>query len=91
MKNFVEHIPPANLPRSLLTVNQLSEKHPFVSQGSLRYLIFNSKLNGLEAAGALVRLGRRVLIDEEKFFEWIDSKPNLELVRTKGKKEVSGG
>ena len=63
-----------NPPRTLLTVRQFAERHPFLSESGLRYQIFNAKTNGLEAAGAIVRLGRRVLIDEEKFFVWIESK-----------------
>jgi len=56
---------------TLLTVNQFSEKHPAFPKGGLRHRIFHSEINGLKASGALVRNGRRVLIDEEKFFEWV--------------------
>lgn len=68
-------------PRVLLTVRQFAEKHPAFSQGSLRNLIFLSESrasskgkipgNGLDVA--LVRVGRKVLIDEAKFFSWIDA------------------
>ena len=68
--------------RTLLTVRQFSEKHPAFSQGSLRNLIFLSKPrdtsrgtihgNGMADASVLVRLGRRLLIDELKFFQWLD-------------------
>ena len=67
-------------PRALSTVRQFSEKHPAFSQGSLRNLIFladerhTSKCkipgNGLDMA--LVRIGRKLLIDETKFFEWVE-------------------
>ncbi len=66
--------------RALSTVRQFSEKYPAFSQGSLRNLIhlsterYSSKgkipSNGL--AIALVRIGRKLLIDESKFFEWIE-------------------
>jgi len=62
------------------TVRQFSEKHPAFSQGSLRNLIhlsierYSSKgkipANGLHVA--LVRIGRKVLIDDKKFFEWVE-------------------
>lgn len=29
--------------------------------------------NGLLEAGAIIRVGRKVLIDEARFFDWIDS------------------
>ncbi len=70
-------------PRTLLTVKQFSERHPAFSQGGLRHLIFLSRTrqtsrgevsgNGLDAA--LVRVGRRVLIDEARFFAWLDAQP----------------
>lgn len=65
--------PHQNFTRPLLTVTQFCERHFFISQGGIRYQIFNAKDNGLEAAGALVRLGRRVLIDENNYFKWIAS------------------
>jgi len=67
-------------PRTLLTVRQFSDKHPAFTQGAIRNLIFLSENrktskgtiegNGLNVA--LVRIGRKVLIDEEKFFQWIN-------------------
>jgi hypothetical protein len=58
---------------SYLTVNQLSEKHPAFTLGGRRSLIFNESINGLASSGAIVRIGRKVLIDEAKFFHWIES------------------
>jgi len=43
------------------------------TEPSLRWIIFNSATNGLDAAGAVVRQGRRVFIDEPKFFSWLRS------------------
>jgi len=67
-------------PRTLLTVKQFSQRHPAFSEGSLRFQIFNAEPrktsrgeiagNGLSAA--LVRLGRKVMIDEAAFFAWLD-------------------
>ena len=67
--------------RSLLTVRQFSERHPAFSQGSLRNLIFLGKpretsrgvLPGNGFDKALVRLGKKILIDEQLFFEWLDA------------------
>jgi hypothetical protein len=51
------------IPR-LLTVKQFSQKHPAFPEGGLRFRIFHADTNGMNAAGVLVRNGRRVLIDE---------------------------
>ena len=64
----------------LLTVRQFSEKHQAFPQGSIRSLIFHASPrhssegrihgNGLDAA--LIRIGRKVLINEARFFEWVE-------------------
>lgn len=56
----------------LLTVDQFTQKHRAFKAGGLRWLIFNEKQNGLAVSGAVVRIGRRVLLDEAKFFAWIE-------------------
>lgn len=53
------------------TVRQFVERHPAFKIGGLRSLIFNEKANGLAKAGAIVRIGRKVLIDETRFFDWV--------------------
>lgn len=58
---------------TILTVKQFVEKHPAFPLGGMRYRIFNSAQNGLDESGAIIRDGRRVLIDEERFFEWLRS------------------
>jgi hypothetical protein len=61
--------------RGPIRVKQFVERH--VSEGwsepSLRWLIFKAHSNGLEEAGAIVRAGRRVFIDETAFFRWLRS------------------
>lgn len=67
-------------PRALLTVRQFSDKHPAFSQSALRNYLFladDRKTSRGEIAGnglniAVVRIGRKLLIDEAKFFQWID-------------------
>lgn len=66
--------------RTLSTVRQFSEKYPCFSHGSLRNLIFlagqhytsKGKIPGNGLDIALVRIGRKLLIDEAKFFDWLD-------------------
>jgi hypothetical protein len=59
--------------RTLYTVKQFAGRHPFLTESALRFQIFNRMSNGLEPSGALVCLGRKRLIDEERYFGWIDS------------------
>ena len=55
---------------SFSTVKQTAEKHPAFTQNSLRWIIFNSKLNG--ATSFIRKVGRKVLIDDAAFISWID-------------------
>ena len=57
----------------LRTVQQFVSENPAFTPGGLRWLIFNAKANGLDASGALIRIGRRIYIDPEKFFSWVSS------------------
>ena len=50
-----------------LTVQQFTEKHAAFTNGGMRSLIFNEDENGLSTAGAIVRLGRKVLIIKLNF------------------------
>lgn len=43
--------------------------HPWPSVAGLRYYVFNERQNGFDKV--VVRRGRRVLIDEDAFFEWV--------------------
>lgn len=65
---------------TFLTISQFSKKHPAFSEASLRNLIFHSKprssslgrIPGNGLGSAIARVGRRVLIDEQAFFEWLE-------------------
>ena len=75
--------PSADQRRQLSTIPLFSERYLIFSPSALRNLVFkaeeregaNGKIpgNGLLEAGAIVRIGRKVLIDEDKFFEWVDA------------------
>lgn len=58
--------------RRLHTVQQFCQVHPAFTPGGLRWLLFNRDINGLQHA--VVKVGRRVLIDEDRFFAWLDER-----------------
>jgi len=60
-----------------LTVNQFCERHPAFKLGGVRHNIFHEKTNGLAESGAIVRNGRRILINEEKFFDWLEAQNSI--------------
>lgn len=62
---------PNNQQRRLWTISEWVASQPWPSLGGLRHLIFNAKSNGFNSV--IRRVGRRVLIDETAFFDWVDS------------------
>lgn len=44
--------------------------HPWPPIGGLRHLIFHAQTNGFDQV--VRRVGRRVLIDEQAFFTWVE-------------------
>lgn len=60
-----------------IPVTRWNEYHTWPPPGGLRHLIFHAESNGF--ASAFVRVGRRVLVDENEFFKIIacqDSETN---------------
>ncbi len=55
------------------TIKQFCQRHQAFTEGGIRHNIFHEKTNGLSESGAIVRNGRRVLINEGKFFIWLES------------------
>ena len=56
--------------RNLKTVTAVAADGPF-SEGQLRWFVFREHDNGLAKLGAVVRVGRRVYLDIDKFEAWI--------------------
>ena len=54
----------------LYTVKSWSEKFNWPTESGLRYLVFNQHQNGFDSV--IRRVGRRVLIHEQAFFEWVE-------------------
>lgn len=52
----------------IIPVPKWPEFHPWPTVPGLRWLIFHAAKNGFEHC--LIRKGRRVLISEQRFFEW---------------------
>lgn len=60
--------------RNLRTVPRfVEESNGVFSEGQLRWWIFNADKNGMADDGVVVRLGRRVYIDVDRFDEWVDA------------------
>lgn len=55
---------------NLLTVRQFAERHKAFSENSLRHIIFNATEN--QFSPAIRRIGRRVFIAEDAFFDVVE-------------------
>ena len=58
--------------KTLIPVPKWNEHHEWPTQAGLRYYIFYAEFNGFDSV--IKRVGRRVLIDEEAFFKWVENK-----------------
>jgi len=54
----------------LIPANDWPQHHAWPPLGGMRHLIFNAGHNGFDAV--IRRVGRRVLIDEQAFFSWVE-------------------
>ena len=57
-------------PSRLIPVTAWPLHHDWPTVPGLRWMIFNAKTNGFDAV--VRRVGRRVLIDERAFFQWVE-------------------
>ena len=74
---------PIELRPTYKTVEQFSQDNPYFTSSALRNLIFKAEerhsskgkiaSNGLKEIGAIIRIGRKVLINESKFYAWIEA------------------
>lgn len=58
---------------TLYTISQFAQAHHGLSESALRWQIFRAAENGLDQAGAIRRVGRRVYIIGERYLQWLDS------------------
>ena len=60
----------------LIPVTKWNDHHEWPPQGGLRHLIFHAKTNGFDRV--IKRAGRRVLISEQAFFDWVERQSETE-------------
>jgi len=55
-----------------MTVKQAVQQYPFFTYSGLQWYLFHRETNGLSKA--VIKMGKKVLIDSVAFEEWIESK-----------------
>ena len=56
----------------LIPITEWSRHHAWPPLGGLRHLVFHAETNGFDRV--IRRVGRRVLIDEDAFFDWVEER-----------------
>ncbi len=81
--SILEKLTKTHQEKRLLTVRQVTDKHPGITERTLRYWIFNAKERRSWTKGKLqmipgngfdrvmVRKGSKILIDEIALFDWL--------------------
>ncbi len=57
--------------KNFLTIKQWLKKYEAIPEGGIRHIIFIDKDNF--NAKVVKKVGRKILLDEEEFLNWIDS------------------
>ena len=61
--------------KRLIPLTHWPKYHPWPSVGGLRHMVVKAKTTGFDVA--IVRVGQKILIDEDQFFQWCQ-KQNLQ-------------
>lgn len=64
-----------NIPQ-LMTIRQFVSANPAFTLGGIRNYIFFEEVNGLKTSGAIQRIGKKILINVDKFFDWVATCPS---------------
>jgi len=60
--------------KNLITVADLSKKYPTIlSVGGIRGWLSQRNENGLKESGAIIKISRKLYIDETKFIDWLQT------------------
>lgn len=62
---------------TIRTVKQFVAENPAFTYGGMRKLIYFEDTNGMKASGAVLRIGRKVLIDVDCFYNWLKNQNGL--------------
>ena len=59
--------------RRLIPLAQWNEFHVWPTIANLRYYVQNQDTNGMREHCVVMRVGKRLLIDEPAFFRWVEA------------------
>jgi hypothetical protein len=68
---------------TLLSIRDFAKKHPFMTENSIRWLLYRQP-EGLEEC--LIRLSRRIYIREREFFNFLSSQSKAKHIKKGGVK-----
>jgi len=58
--------------RKFIPLTDWHKFHPWPSTSALRHMVFRREINGFSKV--VKRAGRRILIDEQAFFQWMNER-----------------
>jgi len=64
-------------PRQLIPIDDWPKFHPWPTAHGLRYYVKKRHTNGLDKFNAVLRVGRRILIDQDRFHKWVDAQNGI--------------
>ena len=74
MTNTTNDTTPTNTISKRYIIAKFVDKYnEFATESSIRFQIFNSATNGMDDFGVIERIGRRILINEDNYFRWLEA------------------
>jgi len=61
----------------LQTLRQFVGDNPAFTMGGMRSYIFNEEYNCLKSSGAIQRIGKKILVNPDKFYDWVATNPSV--------------
>ncbi len=58
--------------KKMIPLTKWPQFHTWPTAAALRYYVFNGEFNNFHTV--FKRVGRRILIDEEAFFDWVEER-----------------
>ena len=73
MKNEINQTRKPIVVPIIMTIEQISETTPGLCPKSIRNFLTERKTNGLSSSCAVIKIGKRLWLDQEKFLAWFFS------------------
>ena len=63
---------------TLKTIAQKAQENPGLTESKIRWMIQNSRENGMNESGVIARIGGRIYIDDGAWDRWVEANKKMD-------------